>query len=967
MIDSPADLEFDEQVATKLMTAYGQPTFPAVLADLRPHLTIEIIRVLARRVSAELLRNAHRALEIALTTQAAAQGMASPTAIALADWVQGNALFYLSRYDEALDAYQRAERIYAQQGQQRRVIGLRISQVGVIQEMGDYRAALALAQEARTQCLALGDEAWGELAILEMNVGSAWQQLGEPAQALAAYERGRALFVTLGDQVQTARMEINRANVLEEMDQFDRAEALLLDARTVLAQTEQHQEVARADLNLGRLAYRRGQYQSALHRLEEARSGFAAIPNPTDVALVDLYRSFVYRELNLLHETITLAGQSLRRSATRWQQAQALMVQGVGYQRLGIFPEADRLLAKARRLLYQQKAHARIHLLDADRAQLALAQGRPQTARRLARRVAAQIDPAAWPSLAARLHLIQARSLLAEDASSAQAAVQVQSALAILQRHPLADLSIQAHHLQAQIHEQQGELALACQELRTAIQGVENLRARLPVDEFQMGFMEDKLPLYADLIRLNQRMGTPDQVFFALNLAASAPFSHLGPVTDTGTRVFTPADRHLQNQIQTLREQWHWVQTKLERPFDVTHPGRQSEDEDLPKRLAHVEERLAELTRRRQVRRNLGDTAPSPAGLVPLVDLGKQAQDFARRLRASLQADELLLHFFVTQGVFHVVVVSQTQTHLVSDLVPEGALLRLLRAWRFQMEHVSSRGGNEGMGTVTALLSRLHAALIAPVANQMAGRKRVYLLLPPGWHDLPVAAFYDGKEHLVAQYEFVHLSAPDVLLHPVAPEPDQNSGPGQALILGYSDGGRLHHSPAEARQVAATLAPALSTHVLVEEAASMAAFRQASRSCTLLHLATHATFRPDNPLFSWMRLADARLTVADLYEISLPMRPLVVLSACETGRGEPRGGGLLGMGRGFLAAGATGLVVSLWKVADQASANLMVDFYAHLVQNRLTQPGTALRAAQLQAMQRTPHPFTWAGFINIQG
>ncbi len=461
-------------------------------------------------------------------------------------------------------------RIYAQQGQTRRVIGLRISQMGVIQEMGDYRAALALAQEARTQCLAMGEAARGELAVLEMNVGSAYQQLGEPDQALAAYERGRDLFVALGDQVQTARMDINRANVLEEMDQFDRAESLLLDARTILVETEQHQEVARADLNLGRLAYRRGQYQSALHRLEEARSGFAAIPNPTDVALVDLYRSFVYRELNLLHETITLAGQSLRRSSTGWQRAQALMVQGVGYQRLGIFPEADRLLAKARRLLYQQKAHVRVTLLDADRAQLALAQGRPQTARRLARRVAGQIDPAAWPSLSARLHLIQARCLLAEDASSVLAAAQVQSALAILQRHPVADLSIQAHHLQAQIHERQGHFELACQELRTAIQGVESLRARLPVDEFQMGFMEDKLPLYADLIRLNQRTGTPDQVLFALNLASSAPLSHLGPATDAGTGEISAADRHLQSQIQTLREQWHWVQSKLERPFDVT-------------------------------------------------------------------------------------------------------------------------------------------------------------------------------------------------------------------------------------------------------------------------------------------------------------------------------------------------------------------------------------------------------------
>ena len=68
--------------------------------------------------------------------------------------------------------------------------------------------------------------------------------------------------------------------------------------------------------------------------------------------------------------------------------------------------------------------------------------------------------------------------------------------------------------------------------------------------------------------------------------------------------------------------------------------------------------------------------------------------------------------------------------------------------------------------------------------------------------------------------------------------------------------------------------------------------------------------------------------------ITLPQRPLVVLSACETGRGLARGGGLLGMGRGFLAAGASGLVVTLWRVSDEATAQFVESFYTHLSQQR---------------------------------
>ena len=483
------------EMVDRLLDAYGQADFAPVLDDLRGHLTLEIVRAMARRVGAEQLRSAQEALRMAQATQAAAEALADPAekvlAQGLAHWVTGNALYYLSKYDDALAHYGRAQGIYASAGRADTVISLQINQVGVLQEMGDYQAALDLAQEARRACLDLGEAGRASLAILEMNVGSAWQQLGEPAQALAAYERGRALFVALGDAVQIARMDINRANVLEEMDRFDQADALLERARERLHVGGQAQEVARADLNLGRLAYRRGHYQQALTRLEAARSGFAAIPNPTEVALVDLHRSFVYRDLNLLQESITLAGQSLDRAGTRWQQAQALIVQGIGYRRLGIYAEADRLLAKARRLLYQQDAHARLQRLDTERAQLALVQGRVPTARRLARRVSRQIHREEWPSLAARLHLILARCALSDgdDASLAAAEADVTQALDIVADHPQAETTIQARQLLGQVRRRRGDLAGAWQEVEAAIQAVEELRSRLPMDEFQMGFM----------------------------------------------------------------------------------------------------------------------------------------------------------------------------------------------------------------------------------------------------------------------------------------------------------------------------------------------------------------------------------------------------------------------------------------------------------------------------------------------
>jgi hypothetical protein len=95
---------------------------------------------------------------------------------------------------------------------------------------------------------------------------------------------------------------------------------------------------------------------------------------------------------------------------------------------------------------------------------------------------------------------------------------------------------------------------------------------------------------------------------------------------------------------------------------------------------------------------------------------------------------------------------------------------------------------------------------------------------------------------------------------------------------------------------------------------------------------------------------------------------LVVLSACETGLGhELRGEGLIGLTRGFMYAGATSVVASLWKVQDESTAELMKLFYTEMLQNGKT-PAEALRLAQ-NSIRQTPQwsaPHYWAGFT-LQG
>jgi CHAT domain-containing protein len=106
----------------------------------------------------------------------------------------------------------------------------------------------------------------------------------------------------------------------------------------------------------------------------------------------------------------------------------------------------------------------------------------------------------------------------------------------------------------------------------------------------------------------------------------------------------------------------------------------------------------------------------------------------------------------------------------------------------------------------------------------------------------------------------------------------------------------------------------------------------------------------------------------DIYNLKLNAE-LVVLSACQTALGkEIRGEGLASLTRGFMYAGASRVVASLWKVDDEASAELMTLFYTKMLGRELLSPPAALREArkEMQKDERWRHPYFWAGFV-LQG
>jgi len=187
---------------------------------------------------------------------------------------------------------------------------------------------------------------------------------------------------------------------------------------------------------------------------------------------------------------------------------------------------------------------------------------------------------------------------------------------------------------------------------------------------------------------------------------------------------------------------------------------------------------------------------------------------------------------------------------------------------------------------------------------------------------------------------------------------------------------RLVYSRREAQAIAAA-----SPRGEVLEALDFSANRKLAMSPDLaeykiVHFATHGLIDTTHPEFSGLLLSlydkdrvpeIGLLSLEDIYNLNLPI-DMVVLSACETALGkEVNGEGLIGLTRGFMYAGASRVVASLWNVNDVATASLMGRFYHAMAHEHLT-PAAALREAQLEMHKdkRWTDPYYWAGF-QLQG
>ncbi len=178
-----------------------------------------------------------------------------------------------------------------------------------------------------------------------------------------------------------------------------------------------------------------------------------------------------------------------------------------------------------------------------------------------------------------------------------------------------------------------------------------------------------------------------------------------------------------------------------------------------------------------------------------------------------------------------------------------------------------------------------------------------------------------------------------------------------------------------AEKEALEIAKLFNTQAFIGAKATETTIKSKLLNADIIHLATHGLLdygqlqgqvRQDIP--GALALApeegkeDGLLTSGEIFDLELNAS-LVVLSACDTGRGEITSDGILGLSRSFISAGTPSIIVSLWAVPDAPTADLMKEFYNQLKLN--PNKAQALRQAMLKTMTQHPHPKDWAAFTLI--
>jgi CHAT domain-containing protein/Tfp pilus assembly protein PilF len=278
-------------------------------------------------------------------------------------------------------------------------------------------------------------------------------------------------------------------------------------------------------------------------------------------------------------------------------------------------------------------------------------------------------------------------------------------------------------------------------------------------------------------------------------------------------------------------------------------------------------------------------------------------------------------------------------------------------------------------------LQLLYQILIAPIKDYLPQdpNARVVFLPQGELFQVPFPALQDEKGQALLETHTMSM-APSIQVLQLTQRQRQQlqRSPAQTtLVVGNPIMPKITVNPGEppeqlsplpgAEQEANAIARLLNTNPLIGKQATESTILQKLPQARIIHFATHGlldNFKgqgvPGAIALAPGNNQDGLLTSNEILDLKLKAE-LVVLSACDTGRGIITGDGVIGLSRSWMSAGVPSVLVSLWAVDDASTALLMTEFYKNWQQKKMDK-AEALRQAMLTTRKQYPNPRNWAAF-----
>ncbi|MFN8523859.1 MAG: CHAT domain-containing tetratricopeptide repeat protein [Chloroflexota bacterium] len=861
-------------------------------------------------------------------------------------------LRFKGQYAHAVEEYERTEHEFDVLGLAWERARTEIGHTTALRFLGRYSEAVQLALRSRGFFQKFGDDI--QAAKQSNNLGTIYRPMGRPKDALAAYRDARRVFRNRGEAASLADVEQNIGNVLVDLGRFDEALGRLRVAARLRRQLGLRADAALTTMNMGVLLLKRGELGDALAELLNARAAYQELGAARGMVAVDLELLSAYVALNLTEESERTAERAigqLRSLPMPLELGQALLMDSRLAFRTGDLERAQAHVHEAARLFQVNgmelwAAAARLHstlvrIQPDDRDGLQdLLDG--------TRRATAELSAAGWTEQAVAGWVVES-AVLDGMGRTSEALVRLRQAQATSASLGAPPVQYQVDVALAALLERLGDQAGSLSTYVSAIGHLEAIRAGARTEDLKLAVAADKVNTYERAVALQLQDESTESVRRAFGFVERSKSPTLLERMVAATSRARGRSRHraarAAGAVAALR-------ARLNHAYDAGYAASAvptGEDLWMSSQSAHIAGLEREL---RAAERELQLLAPNGSGDARTVDVSGLLAPDALLLEYYSHDDELVA-FLIQRGqvsLRRVGSLSEVETlveavgfQIQRAVLEQQALLAAPEMSRARMEH---------------FLGLLWDALIAPVADMIPWGGHVVVVPHGPLCGLPFHAFHRGDAYFTDLVTVSYSPSAGVFAEASARGGEVGE---RLLLLGIEDAG-LECIEEELRAVSGIWSSARS---LFGRRATRRALRRAVGSFDVLHIASHAVFRADNPAYSSIKLADGWLTASELGGL-LDGVGLVTLSACETALTTPGvGDEIQGLTRAILASGCAAVVASLWPVNDVATAPLMTSFYAAL--RRGLPAARALREAMSVLRQTYDHPYFWAPFTVTGG